>query len=67
VNLPASYKWTLAEIMQRIPKGTNSTTPIIIYCYKPTCTAAETLWEQMTKLGFYNTLHYVGGITDWNS
>ena len=67
VNLPASHKWTLAEVMQRMPKGVNATTPIIIYCYSPTCTAAEKLWMQMTTLGFYNTMHYVGGITDWNS
>jgi rhodanese-related sulfurtransferase len=67
VNLPAKHKWTLAEIMQRMPKGTNSTTPIIIYCYNPECTAAEKLWEQLNRLGFYNTMHYAGGISDWNA
>ena len=67
VNLPASHKWTLAEVMRIFPKGSNSTTPIIIYCYNPECTAAEKLWMQLTGLGFYNTMHYVGGISDWNS
>ena len=67
VNLPASHKWTLAEVMRHLPKGSNSTTPIIIYCYNPECTAAEKLWMQLTRLGFYNTMHYPGGISDWNS
>lgn len=67
VNLPASHKWSLAEVMQRLPKGTNATTPIIIYCYSPECNAAEKLWLQLNRLGFYNTMHYSGGISDWNS
>ena len=67
VNLPASHKWSLAEVMRRLPEGTNSTTPIIIYCYSPECNAAEKLWMQMNRLGFYNTMHYPGGISDWNS
>lgn len=67
VNLPASHKWSLAEIMQRLPKGTNATTPIIIYCYSPECNAAEKLWLQLNRLGFYNTMHYSGGISDWTS
>jgi len=65
VNLPANHKWTLAEVMQRLPSNINSTTPIIIYCYSPECTAAEKLWVQMNRLGFYNTMHYSGGISDW--
>lgn len=67
INLPASHKWSLAEVMQRLPKNTNATTPIIIYCYSPKCTAAEKLWIQLNRLGFYNTMHYAGGISDWNS
>jgi rhodanese-related sulfurtransferase len=67
VNLPASHKWSLADVMARLPPGTNSTTPIIIYCYSPKCTAAEKLWIQLNRLGFYNTMHYPGGISDWNS
>jgi rhodanese-related sulfurtransferase len=67
VNLPASHKWSLSEVMQRLPKGTNATTPIIIYCYSPECNAAEKLWMQFNHLGFYNTMHYAGGISDWNS
>lgn len=67
INLPASHKWSLAEIMRLLPKDTNSTTPIIIYCYSPECNAAEKLWVQLNRLGFYNTMHYSGGITDWNS
>lgn len=65
INMPASHKWTLAEVMAKLPSGTNSTTPIIIYCYSPECTAAEKLWEQLNQLGFYNTMHYSGGISDW--
>ena len=67
INLPASKKWSLAEVMKRLPKGTSSTTPIIIYCYSPECNAAEKLWMQMNRLGFYNTMHYTGGISDWLS
>ena len=67
VNLYASHKWTLEEVIKKLPHGTNSTTPIIIYCSSPECTAAEKLWIQLTRLGFYNTMHYVGGISDWNS
>jgi len=54
-------------VMSILPKGTNSTTPIIIYCYSPECTAAEKLWEKLNRLGFYNTMHYLGGISDWLS
>lgn len=67
VNLPASKKWSLDEIIRVLPSGTHSTTPIIIYCYSPECTAGEKLWMQMNKLGFYNTMHYSGGISDWFS
>lgn len=67
VNIPAhAHKWTLKEVLERLPKGTTSTTPIILYCYSPECNAAEKLWEQLNRLGFYNTMHYVGGISNWN-
>jgi rhodanese-related sulfurtransferase len=66
INIPASHKWSLNEVMKRLPPGTNSTTPMIIYCYSPECNAAEKLWEQFNQLGFYNTMHYTGGISDWN-
>jgi rhodanese-related sulfurtransferase len=65
INLPASHKWSLDEVMNVLPKGTHSYTPMIIYCYSPECNAAEKLWMQLNKLGFYNTMHYVGGIKDW--
>ena len=65
INLPSKYKWTLAEVKKKMPKGIHSTTPIIIYCYSPKCNAAEKLWVQMNRLGFYNTMHYAGGISDW--
>jgi len=39
----------------------------IIYCYSPECNAAEKLWMQLNSLGFYNTIHYSGGISDWTS
>jgi rhodanese-related sulfurtransferase len=65
INMPASQNWTLDEVMGILPKGTNSTTPMIIYCYSPECTAAEKLWEKLNRLGFYNTMHYLGGISDW--
>jgi rhodanese-related sulfurtransferase len=67
INIPASQNWTLEEVMDILPKGTNSTTPMIIYCYSPECTAAEKLWEKLNRLGFYNTMHYLGGISDWLS
>jgi rhodanese-related sulfurtransferase len=67
VNLPASKKWSLDEVMRVLPSGTHSTTPMIIYCYSPECTAGEKLWIQLNKLGFYNTMHYSGGISNWFS
>lgn len=39
--------------------------PIIIYCYSPECNAAEHLKEHLDKLGFVNTWHYEGGISEW--
>jgi rhodanese-related sulfurtransferase len=65
INMPASRNWTLEEVMTLLPKGTNSTTPMIIYCYSPECTAAGKLWAKLNRLGFYNTMHYLGGISDW--
>lgn len=67
INLPASNKWTYSQVIDILPKGTHSYTPIIIYCYSPECTAAEKLWSQLNNLGFYNTMHYSGGITNWLS
>jgi len=65
INMPASQNWTLEKVMSLLPRGTNSTTSMIIYCYSPECTAAEKLWGKLNKLGFYNTMHYAGGISDW--
>jgi rhodanese-related sulfurtransferase len=67
INLPASKKWTLEQVNDILPKGTHSYTPMIIYCYSPECNAAEKLWEKLNRLGFYNTMHYSGGISDWIS
>jgi rhodanese-related sulfurtransferase len=67
INLPASKKWTLEQVNDILPKGTHSYTPMIIYCYSPECNAAEKLWEKLNRLGFYNTTHYSGGISDWIS
>lgn len=67
INLPSTQKWTLKDILAKLPKGIHSFTPMIIYCYSPECTAAEKLWMQMNKLGFYNTMHYSGGISEWFS
>lgn len=39
--------------------------PLIIYCYSPECNAAERLKEKLDSLGFYNTWHYSGGISQW--
>lgn len=66
INLPANYNWTLESVMERLPPGTHSTTPMIIYCYNQECTAAEKLYYKLNKLGFYNTMHYLGGISDWD-
>jgi rhodanese-related sulfurtransferase len=67
INLPASHKWSLADVMEKMPNGTGATTPMILYCYSHECNAAEKLWVQLNKLGFYNTMHYSGGISDWRS
>ena len=40
--------------------------PIILYCYSKDCDAAEKVYEKLNKMGFYNTLHYVDGISKWN-
>jgi rhodanese-related sulfurtransferase len=39
--------------------------PMILYCYSPECNAAEKLKEKLDSLGFYNTWHYSGGISQW--
>ena len=66
INMPATKNWTLAEVMKVLPKGVNSTTPMILYCYSSQCNAAEKLYKKLTKLGFYNTVHYLEGISSWN-
>lgn len=66
INLPADNNWTLESVMERLPQGTHSTTPMIIYCYSAECTAAEKLYNKLNKLGFYNTMHYLEGISDWD-
>jgi len=66
INLPANHNWTLESVMAKLPPGTHSTTPMIIYCYNAECTAAEKLYYKLNKLGFYNTMHYLGGISDWD-
>ena len=40
--------------------------PFILYCYSPECNAAERLKERLDSLGFYNTWHYSGGISQWS-
>jgi rhodanese-related sulfurtransferase len=66
INIPGNSKLTMKMLLDKLPKNTNSTTPMILYCYSPKCNAAEKLWTQLNKYGFYNTLHYSGGITNWN-
>lgn len=39
--------------------------PLILYCYSPECNAAENLKAKLDSLGFYNTWHYAGGISEW--
>jgi rhodanese-related sulfurtransferase len=39
--------------------------PIIIYCLDKNCEASGIVKERLDTLGFYNTLHYIGGIKDW--
>lgn len=45
--------------------GTVKHIPIILYCYSPECNAAEHLKEHLDRLGFVNTWHYEGGISQW--
>jgi len=66
INLPANYNWTLESVMAKLPPGTHSTTPMIIYCYNAECNAAEKLYNKLNKLGFYNTMHYLEGISNWD-
>jgi len=66
INLPAEKHWTLKSVMEHLPTGTHSTTPMILYCYSADCNAAEKLYIQLTNLGFYNTMHYINGISEWN-
>jgi rhodanese-related sulfurtransferase len=39
--------------------------PLVLYCYSKECNAAEHLKEHLDKLGFVNTWHYEGGISEW--
>lgn len=39
--------------------------PLVLYCYSKDCGAAEHLKEQLDRLGFVNTFHYLKGLVDW--
>jgi rhodanese-related sulfurtransferase len=66
INIPGNSTLTMKMLLDKLPKNTSSTTPMILYCYSPECNAAEKLWKQLNQFGFYNTMHYSGGISDWN-
>jgi rhodanese-related sulfurtransferase len=59
-----SYPIVLDAILKK--KISFKEVPMILYCYSPMCNAAEKLKEKLDSLGFYNTWHYAGGISQWS-
>ncbi len=69
INLPVDERWNKSEVIRRIKKvkkNVHMLSPMILYCYSKDCDAAEKVYEKLNKMGFYNTLHYVDGISKWN-
>ncbi len=54
------------KIIKKKHKNFKKLDPIIIYCYSNKCHAGHKVYEKLNHLGFYNTLHYVDGISKWN-
>ncbi len=68
IHLPHNKHWSEKEVMKRIRKthkNFHKLSPIIVYCYSKKCNAAHKVYERLNKMGFYNTLHYVDGISKW--
>lgn len=68
INLPVDENWSKMDVIRRIrkmKKNFHALSPIIIYCYSKDCDAAEKVYKKLNKMGFYNTLHYVDGISKW--
>ena len=70
INIPYTKKITSKMVIDEIKKKNkkyngNKLIPIIVYCWSSKCNAAEKLNEKLNKLGFYNTVHYVDGISKW--
>ncbi len=69
INIPYNKRITEKEVMKIIKKkhkNFKKLDPIIIYCYNSKCNAGDKVYEKINHLGFYNTLHYVDGISKWN-
>ena len=61
-HIPSSS--SIFEIKQ-ILKNTSKVTPLLVYCYKPTCNAAVTLINKLQKLGYNNVFYYPGGVEEY--
>ena len=38
---------------------------VVVYCSNFGCTASVLVYQQLVDHGFQNTLHYPGGVADW--
>jgi hypothetical protein len=78
VSIPAGGRVTQAMVQKAIKEGARGSVkralaaglswkevPIILYCFSPTCSAAEHLKEKLDAMGVVNTWHYEEGIIGW--
>ena len=69
-NLPYTKRITEKDVYELMKKRGFKTTqkniPIIVYCYNKTCNASEKLIKKLNKLGFHNSVDYIGGIRNWS-
>ena len=69
ISLPYNKRYTEDYVIEKIKEihpsyNGDKLIPIILYC-KKNCNNAEKLYNKLNKLGFYNTMHYYEGISEW--
>ena len=63
-SLPFNKRWTEKDV-EKIT-GKNKLKPIIVYCWDKNCDAGDKVCKKLNKMGFYNVVHYINGISEWS-
>jgi len=63
-SLPFNKRWSEKDVEKIV--GKNKLKPIIVYCWDKKCNAAEKVCKKLNKLGYYNVVHYLNGISEWS-